>query len=222
MAKRCAAELELNVKAQARNKYGTTRLVISRIIDVLKIAGGEEAAPQMRGVKSLEDFFRTGRKRAIAKQKSQPAVREILLMSRHDLVGDEHHACAIVLAPPLVSFAEEPGLHRVIHFRVCERLIAAVTPSHAPENAQVRRKLLLEIKFKAVFFAALPASGDNIRDRTLPVQKDLVGLFVIPHIGDIQVAEETHRAGAMQQPIARRIEFQIFAARSRDIRVEED
>jgi hypothetical protein len=59
--RRRAPGLELNVEAQARNKDGTTRFVVTRIIDVLKIAGGEESAPQVRGVESFEDFFRTGR-----------------------------------------------------------------------------------------------------------------------------------------------------------------
>src|SRR5580658_8130565 len=97
-------ELELHMEAQARNKHRTARLVVSRIIDVLEIAGREESAPQVRGVKSLEDFLRAGRERAVAQQKSQAAKSEVLLVSRYDFVRDEHSARAIVPAPPLVAF----------------------------------------------------------------------------------------------------------------------
>ncbi len=49
---------ELSMEAEAEHRDRTPDLVIARIVDVLKVEGSEEPAPQMRGIEALEDFLR--------------------------------------------------------------------------------------------------------------------------------------------------------------------
>src|ERR1700728_3567840 len=62
---------EIGVEADARHRYRAARLIVSRIIDVLQIERSEESSPEMRGVKSFEDFFGAIRKAAVAEQKAR-------------------------------------------------------------------------------------------------------------------------------------------------------
>jgi hypothetical protein len=49
---------EFSVETEARDGNRTADLVIARIVDVLQIERREKAAPKMRGIEALEDFFR--------------------------------------------------------------------------------------------------------------------------------------------------------------------
>ena len=72
--------LEIDVEAKGGDKDGAAILVVAGVIDVLKVEGSKEAAPEMGGVKALEDLFVTVIQRAIAEKKSAPAEREIFLV----------------------------------------------------------------------------------------------------------------------------------------------
>src|SRR5580704_2287875 len=186
--------LEINVEANARNQDGTTSFVVSGIVDVLYLEGGEEPAPEMCGVKRFDDFFGAVGETTISEQKSQAAEREILLMRRNDAVRDESHSGAVISPAPPRSFPKGAKLERAVHFRVCERLVASVAPSQASESAQVRRKFLLKIEAQAILMATLPPRRGDVgrHDRIFQIISDR--FFVTPHVCMVQVAEETHNS----------------------------
>ena len=74
---------------------------------MLEVEGGEETAPEMRGIESFEDFFVAVSERAVAQKKSAAAEREIFLMGGDDAVHYENGARAIVTPLPFFSFGED-------------------------------------------------------------------------------------------------------------------
>jgi hypothetical protein len=71
---------EVGVEADSRNGDGPASLVIARIVNVLKVIRGKEAAPEVRGVETFEDFFVTVGEAAVAEQEAESAQSKILLM----------------------------------------------------------------------------------------------------------------------------------------------
>ena len=110
--------LEIDVEAKAGDEDGTAVLVVAGIVDVLDVEGSKKPAPEMRGVKSFEDFFVAVRERAIAEKESAAAESEIFLVGSHDAVHYEHGACAIVTPLPFFGFSENAEFERPVHFGV--------------------------------------------------------------------------------------------------------
>jgi hypothetical protein len=59
------SEVSMEPKSQYRD--GAESLVIAGIVNVLKVEGSEEAAPEVRGIEPLNDFFGAVSEVAIAK-----------------------------------------------------------------------------------------------------------------------------------------------------------
>ena len=91
---------EFGVEAESGDGDGAARLVIAGIVDVLKIKGCEEAAPEVRSVEALEDLFRAVSEAAVAEQEAESAEGKILLVRGHDSVFNESDAGAIVAPMP--------------------------------------------------------------------------------------------------------------------------
>jgi hypothetical protein len=68
------------VKTHARDCDRAARLVVTWIVDVLKVEGSKEAAPEVRSIEALEDFFRAVGKGSVAKQEADTAKSKIPLM----------------------------------------------------------------------------------------------------------------------------------------------
>src|ERR1700751_561659 len=143
-------------------------------------------------------------------------------MGFDDAIGYEDSSHAIVAALPAIAFRKSAELDGAIDFRVFIGLVAAIAPAEAAENANLRRDFLLEIKAEAVAMATFAASGDDIRNGRLAVLEIANGLFVISHVGLIQIAEEADDAVAMEDAIAARFEFKICGAGAGDVCVEID
>ena len=125
------------MEAQAGDGDGSAGLVVAGIINVLDVEGREEAAPQVRGVKALEDFLRAVGQGAVAEQETQPAEGQILLVSRHDSVGDERDAGAVVAPIPECSLRETAEFEGAIVLGISERFVAAIAPAETPEDADI-------------------------------------------------------------------------------------
>src|ERR1700730_1561497 len=137
-------------------------------------------------------------------------------MSRDDPV---HHKCGAgaVIAPlPPLAHLECANLKCSIVFCICERLIAPVAPSKAAEEADLSGQFLLEIQPETVFVAALAASSNDIRN-SMGHLRITVGLFVIPHVGGIQVCQQTDDSGTAHEKISARLHFEILRTRTRHI-----
>ena len=143
-------------------------------------------------------------------------------MGFDDAVGDEGDSHAIVAPLPSITLGKSAKLEGAIHFGVFVGFVAAIAPAEAAENANLRRDLLLEVEAEAVTVAAFAASGDNIRNGGRSILEIANGLFVISHVGLIQIAKEADDAVAMKDAIAARFEFEICGASAGDVSVEID
>ena len=156
---------------------------------MLKVVGGEKAAPEVRGVKGLEDFFRAVGEAAVAQQQAEPAQGKILVMRGHDSVGSECRGSAVAVAAPGVARDIDAEFHRPVIFSEAERLVAAVAPAHAAKDAHLRRDGLLEVQAESVFVPPLLARGNDVRCRGLTVEKLRNRLAVVSHVGVVQIGD---------------------------------
>ena len=111
-------------------------------------------------------------------------------------------------------FGKAAELERAIDFGIGERLVAAVAPAEAPENANIRRDFLLEVQAEAVFVAALAARRDDVRRGRFAVEIIVDGLAVVAHIGVVEIAEQADSAVAMGNELPRASNSR-FSARAR-------
>jgi hypothetical protein len=61
---------KVDVKTDGRDCNRSAYLVVARIVDVLEVKGGKEAAPKVRGIETLEDFFWTVGEGTVTKQEA--------------------------------------------------------------------------------------------------------------------------------------------------------
>ncbi len=111
---------------------------------------------------------------------------------------------------------------RAVVFGVGERLIAAIAPAQAAEDAHLRRDFLLEVQAEAVFVPSLAPRRDDIRRRGLMIEKIGDRLPVIAHVGVVEIAQQPHGACSMRDQFPAGLQLEVFRARSRDIGVEVD
>src|SRR5579862_131845 len=204
--------LKINVEAGAGSEHWAAIFVVAGIIDVLQIEGGEETAPEVRGVESLDNFFGAVSEIAITEEKSEAAEREIFLVGFDDAIGDEDGSHSVIAPLPAIAFRKSAKLNGAVHFGVFVGFVAAIAPAEAAENAKLRRDFLLEIQAEAVTVAPFAASADDIRYRRLAILEIAKRLFVVAHVRLIQIAEEADDAVAMENAIAARFEFEICGA----------
>src|SRR5579862_1201409 len=176
----------------------------------------------MRGVKGFHDFFRTVGEVAVAKKEAEATEREISLMGFDNPVSDEDSSYAIIAPLPAIAFRKSAKLNGAVDFCVFVGFVAAIAPSKAAENANLRCDLLFKIEAETVTVAALAASGNDIRNGRLAILEIANRLLVISHVGLIEITEEANDAVAMENAIAARFEFEIFGARTSDVCVEID
>src|SRR5579862_6633872 len=157
--------LEIYVEAGAGGEHWAAIFVVARIVDVLQIQGGEETAPEVRGIESFDDFLGAVSEIAITEEKSEAAEREIFLVGFDDSVGDEDGSDSVIAPLPAIAFRKSAKLNGAVHFGVFVGFVAAIAPSEAAENANLRRDFLLEIQAEAVTVAPFAASADDIRYR---------------------------------------------------------
>src|SRR5580704_18974367 len=128
--------LEIYVEAGAGGEHWAAVFVVAGIIDVLQIEGGEETAPEVRGVERFDDFLGAVSEIAITEEKSEAAEREILLMSFDDSVGDEDGSHAVIAPLPVIAFRKSAKLNSAVHFGVFVGFVAAIAPAEAAEKCQ--------------------------------------------------------------------------------------
>src|SRR5271155_4428093 len=109
----------------------------------------------MQRVVRLQNSFPAVTQAPVAKEKSDAAQRQILLMRPRNPVADKNDAHAIVLAAPSFAIAAHADLVRLVHFGVRERFVLPFIPAPAPEDAEPRIDRLLEIDAETIFDGGL-------------------------------------------------------------------
>src|SRR5262249_5429182 len=115
-----------------------------------------------------------------------------------DGVTDQSEPELIEPAPPALASHISAQRDRLIDFRVGERFALAFIPTPAPEDARLAAQLLLEIDSNAVFDSPLTAMRLNVGDGLMARQERVNSIAVAPHIGVIDVGEQTHASRGLR------------------------
>src|SRR5271169_5312085 len=180
------------MQPQPRHSHWTAYLVVTRIVDVLKVEGNEDTPPDMGRIERFFDGFAAVGQPAIAQNESQTAIRQISRMRRRDAARHERRAGAVEAAMPARAFHVRAYFHPFVIFGVGERLMLAFVPAPASEGPDVRGDFLLEIEPKAVLDRSLLPSRCDIGRRSHVLQILLYGYFIIAHVGVIDVVKDAY------------------------------
>ena len=129
--------------AEGGDQDGAAVAVVAGIVDVLDAGGEINATPDVDGVVGLEDVFAAVVESAVAEQKAEAAVREIVLVILLDGVGDEGDAGAVLLAMPPCAVRADAFGESLVDFGVGEGFGLAVVPSEAGEGGEVAGEILV-------------------------------------------------------------------------------
>jgi hypothetical protein len=203
---------ELHMCAQAADENRTADPVVSGIIDALNVRPYIQAFPDVGGVVAFEDGFATIGQAAVAKQKTQTAEREVLLVIALDSVRDKCHSGAIVFAIPAIAVETEAELDRLINFRIGVRLGLAIVPAETHVGAHPGIELLFEVESEPILTRDLQGMIRNIRRRRQTGEEVLVRNAIDSHVCAIVVSEHAHDSLSLGNESAMKDELDVFGA----------
>src|ERR1035438_170857 len=111
---------EVHVCSDRPDPDGTAVAVVSRVNNVLDIDCVEQPAPRMPRVVALDDIFAAIVEFAVAEQKAEAPIFQIILMVALDGVGDNGEAYFVQRAMPAGSGVVSARKDGLLHFCVRE------------------------------------------------------------------------------------------------------
>src|SRR5262249_35118682 len=139
--------------------------------------------------------------RAVSSKDTGTACGQKLVMDSRCGVEDSRQPYRVVLPAPKLTFNTESNRQSVIDIGECPWLIFAIAPSGAKKRADIVHQFLLEIEAKAVFGSVFAGRLD-VRGPYRTVERRLVA----PHIGAIEIRENSHSAW-MRSPLIASLKF---------------
>src|SRR5262249_15902240 len=149
--------LQFEVQPHSRDERGAASMVVAGVGDALRVEGGEQAAPEVRRVITLDDHFSAIVESAVAKEKPLSAEFEVTPVIAGEGVAAPGEADLIELAPPALPFQVRAQFDRLIDLRVSEGFMFTFVPAPTPKNARLAAQLLFEVDPEAVLHAPLKA-----------------------------------------------------------------
>ncbi len=146
--------LEVDVHADGFDQHRAAVLVVAGMIDELQVKRVVDSAPGVQVVVALEDVFAGVVQVAVAQQKAQAAIAQIVLVIALDGVRDEGDAELVVGARAGVAGVVAAEGDSLVDLGVGEGLVLAFVPADACEDAEICGQLLLGVEAEAVFDGA--------------------------------------------------------------------
>src|SRR5260370_1725371 len=141
-------------------------------------------------------------------------------MIARDGIRNKNHTGAIEFPIPSLSVAAGADLRRLIHFRICKRLVPAFVPSPPAENAHAAIKGLLEIAAESILDRCPRRMSGDIRYNGPACQKIVERLSITAHVGVIDETQETNDALPMPKPGCVQFDLDIFCPGTAHFRIE--
>src|SRR5579883_830474 len=196
----CRQSLVLRVQANTENRGRASVAVIGGIDDQLIVERDLRGKPG-KAVIGLEDAFVTRmRQLAVADQDTKAAGVEKRLMNIDDAIVDAGNAPDVVVAPPQLAGHRESRRDSAVDVGEVERLLVAVGPAGAGEEADILVDLLLEIHADAAAALIFAHRGDVGRRAGCSRKQDRV--LEAAHAGPGQETGDGDLAGLAEDRIA--------------------
>src|ERR1700761_4776404 len=177
---------------QAGNDDGAAIPVESRIVYERDLRRHVKAAHDVGGIVGLAHGFSSVVKRAVTQHEADPSEGQVLAMVASKAAVHESASDAIILPVPGVAGKISPRGDGAVYLAEGEGFEGTVVPASAQVDAEVTRKVLLEVNGEARLHRALVTVQSDVRLRILAGKVGLVGLVIVAQVSTVDEKQRPH------------------------------
>src|SRR5215813_12981654 len=141
-------------------------------------------------------------------------------MIARDTIAYKRRTSSVKLSMPDAPIQTRTDLGRVVHLRVCERLVMSFIPTRTSEQSNSFSNWLLDVDAEAVLHSTLLPMGLYVGCSIHAGQEPINCFAVAAHVCVIRIGEQSDHAQLIAKELVSNLELSILATGARQVPIK--